>query len=78
MSTIPFKVTCMITPVLYTVCINIIGLCMHVDIYQVYMQKSRYFYCSVPCSLDITKGSSLVVTHRTSDVRITSDRPGTT
>ena len=33
--------------------------------------------CSIPCSFDITRGSSLVVTHRTADVQITSDIPDT-
>ena len=32
---------------------------------------------SIPCSFDINRGSFLVVTHRTADVRVTSDRPGT-
>ena len=32
--------------------------------------------CSIPFSFDITRGSSLVVTHRTLDVRVTTDRPG--
>ena len=34
-------------------------------------------HCSILCSFDITRGSSLVFTHRTEDVRVTSDRPGT-
>ena len=29
------------------------------------------------CSFDINRGSSLVVTHGTSNVQVTSDRPGT-
>ena len=29
---------------------------------------------SIPCSFDINRGSSLVVTHRTTDVRVTSGR----
>ena len=33
--------------------------------------------CSIPRSFDITRGSSLVVNHRTADVWVTSDRPGT-
>ena len=33
--------------------------------------------CSIPYSFDINRGSSLVVNNRTSDVRVTSDRPGT-
>ena len=33
--------------------------------------------CSIPCSFDITRGSSIVVTHRTADVRVTPDRLGT-
>ena len=33
--------------------------------------------CSITCSFDITIGSSLVVTHRTADVRVTSRRTGT-
>ena len=33
--------------------------------------------CSIPASLDITRGSSLVVTHGTADVRVMSDRSGT-
>ena len=33
--------------------------------------------CTIPCRLDINRGSSLVVTHRTVDVRVTPDRPGT-
>ena len=32
---------------------------------------------SIPCSLDITRGISLVVNHRTEDVRVTLERPGT-
>ena len=32
--------------------------------------------CSIPCNLDIDRGSSLAVTHRTADVRVTSERPG--
>ena len=35
------------------------------------------WHCSIPCSLDITRGSSLVVNHCTSDVQVTSDKPGT-
>ena len=31
---------------------------------------------SIWCNLDITRGSSLLVNHRTVDVQITSDRPG--
>ena len=34
-------------------------------------------HCSIPCSFDITRDSSLVVNHRTEDVWVTSDRPGT-
>ena len=34
--------------------------------------------CSMPCKFDITRGSSLVVTHRTEEVQVTSDIPGTT
>ena len=33
--------------------------------------------CGIPCSFDITRGRYLVVTHRTSYVRVTSYRPGT-
>ena len=33
--------------------------------------------CSIPCSFDITRGSSLVVNHRTADVQLMSDRLGT-
>ena len=33
--------------------------------------------CSILCSFEITRGSFLVVTHRTSDVQVTPDRPGT-
>ena len=33
--------------------------------------------CSIPCSFDITRVSSLVVTHHTPDVRVTLYRPGT-
>ena len=32
---------------------------------------------SISCSLDITRVSSLVVNHRTVEVQVTSDRPGT-
>ena len=32
--------------------------------------------CSIPCIFDITRGSSIVVTYSTADVRVTSDRPG--
>ena len=35
------------------------------------------FFCSIPCRFDITRGSSLVVTHRTADVQVTSDRQDT-
>ena len=44
---------------------------------------SRVFFglnlgvCIIPCSFDITRGSSLVVTHRTAGFRVTLDRPGT-
>ena len=34
-------------------------------------------YCSIPCSFDITIGSSLLVTHCTSDDQVTSDIPDT-
>ena len=34
--------------------------------------------CSIPCSFDITRCISLVVPHRTVDVRVMLDRPGTT
>ena len=39
-----FKVTFMITPGLYKVCINIPGSCMHIDIYQVSTQKKNSTY----------------------------------
>ena len=33
--------------------------------------------CSIPCSFYITRGSSLVVTHITEEVRVTLDIPDT-
>ena len=32
---------------------------------------------SIPCSFDINRGSSIVVTHRTAEVRVTLNKPGT-
>ena len=43
------------------------------EIYFIKLNKN----CSIPCSLDITRGSSPVVNHCTVDVWVTSDRPGT-
>ena len=36
-----------------------------------------YAQCSIPCSFDNTRDSSIVVTHCTADVQVTPDRPGT-
>ena len=40
-------------------------------------EERRVVPYSIPFSFDITRGSSLVVTHRTADVRVMLDRPGT-
>ena len=48
----------------------------HKNLYHNLINKKRYS-CSILCSFDINRGSSLVVTHSTADVRLTSDRPGT-
>ena len=39
--------------------------------------KKMVLVYSVPCSFDTNRGSSLVVTHRTADVQVTSDRQDT-
>ena len=42
---------------------------------ETWVRTPRMERCSIPCSIDITRGSSLVVNHRTEYVRVTSDRP---
>ena len=39
--------------------------------------KQQSIRCSIPCSFDITRVSSLVVTHLTAQVRVAPDKPGT-
>ena len=39
--------------------------------------KELKHMCSIPCIFDTDRGSSLAVNYRTTDVRVTSDRPGT-
>ena len=40
-------------------------------------QMLNVSYCSIPCIFGTARGSSLAVNYRTTDVQVTSDRPGT-